>query len=70
MEASIDDVIFYGIVGIALLLYVYIIWDIYRQNFRDEWVRTLFLALVMFIPMVGMLAYAIFSRRFIHTKHN
>ncbi len=65
METNFQDSALYIIVGIGLLLQMYIVWDIYRKDFRDEWSRTLFLAIVMLIPIAGMLLYALFSHRFL-----
>ncbi|MCP2042750.1 PLDc N-terminal domain-containing protein [Pontibacter sp. HSC-36F09] len=64
MAAGFHEIALYGIVGAALILQMYIVWDIYRKDFRDEWSRTLFLAAVMLIPIVGMVIYAVFSHRF------
>jgi hypothetical protein len=64
MLANFNESALYYIVGAALILQMYIVWDIYRKDFRDEWSRTLFLAAVMLMPIVGMVIYAIFSHRF------
>jgi hypothetical protein len=64
MLANFNESALYYIVGAALILQMYIVWDIYRKDFRDEWSRTLFLAAVMLMPIVGMVIYAIFSHHF------
>lgn len=64
MDANFTESALYWVVGALLLLQMYIVWDIYRKDFRNEWSRTLFLAAVMLMPIVGMVIYAIFSHRF------
>lgn len=66
MNYTLDDLILFFTVFIGLALYMYIIRDIYKQDFKDEWSRTIFLAGVMLLPIAGMVIYAIFSRRFIN----
>ncbi|NDK57266.1 PLDc N-terminal domain-containing protein [Pontibacter fetidus] len=67
---SADDLILYFTVGIALCLYIFTIWDIYRKDFSSEWSRTIFLALVMLFPIGGMVLYTLFSNRFLNQKED
>lgn len=68
MDIGFHELALYSIVGAALILQMYIVWDIYRKDFRDEWSRTLFLAAVMLILIVGMVIYAVFSHRFLNEQ--
>ncbi|MDO6390531.1 PLDc N-terminal domain-containing protein [Pontibacter sp. BT731] len=65
MDANFQESALYWVIGALLVMQLYIVWDIYRKDFRSEWNRTLFLAIVMLIPVVGMLLYVLFSHRFL-----
>lgn len=64
MKPDFNESALYYVIGALLILQMYIVWDIYRKDFRNEWSRTLFLAAVMLMPLVGMVIYAVFSHRF------
>ncbi|MBX0333852.1 hypothetical protein K3G39_11455 [Pontibacter sp. HSC-14F20] len=65
MDANFNETVLCCVIGALLILQMYIVWDIYRKDFRSEWGRTLFLAAVMLIPIAGMLLYALLSHRFL-----